>query len=60
MKKIFLILLLVLSLTSCFNSNNSKNQVAKELVNPNQNSSVDVYKTARLDFDKDLNTIIKK
>lgn len=58
MKKISILCFLLLFISSC--SDDNKTSIEKELKNPNQNTSSDSYKTSRIDFEKDLNTILKK
>ncbi len=59
MKKILLLSLLTFLLFSC--SDDKKNNIVwNELSNPNQNNTKDSYKASRIDFEKDLNTILEK
>lgn len=59
MKKSLIIVFILFFLFSC--SDNKKNNIVEnELINPNQNTKQDIYKTSRLDFEKDINTILIK
>lgn len=58
MKKISILLFLLLFISSC--SDKEDDAITKELSNPNKSNVSDKYKSSRIDFEKDLNTIIKK
>lgn len=61
MKKIFVILFFVFFISACFNSDDTKSVISKELENKNVQDNVvqEKNKSIQVDFEKDLDWFFK-